>query len=106
MRTIFDKVRIESIQFESGSNEAFVRCKITQNGVQFTSELLIDSTDLNRLIGKIQQQENYTEMSDFFEIIQFSETDFMYVWKTNHFEDQEIELNEVDFIHEVKEIRA
>lgn len=56
MNFLFDKINITSIQFETGSQEVNVQCVVTQGTDTYKSELLMTHTDLNRLIGRIQQQ--------------------------------------------------
>ena len=93
MRAIFDKINIESIEFESGSLEVHVNCKISQGNQTFRSELLVDHTDLNKLMGRIQQLSEQTDVMYY--SLEFQKTDLADLW-----------IDNVEFGNAFRQIRA
>lgn len=103
MKAIFDKITIKSIHFQSNTNEILLSCDLTIGSCVSHSNLIIDSSDFNRMLGKIQQVNNYIDTEALFEKYEIENEDFMYIWKDNQFE---CSLYDYTFHSQTREIRA
>ena len=106
MKTLFDKINIESIQFESGTNEVHVNCNITQGNQTFRSELLMNHTDLNLLVGRIQQISSQTDVMSCFDKIDMQDGHDLYsleFWRTGL---ADLWIDGFEFSHPLRQIRA
>lgn len=106
MKTLFDKINIESIQFESGINEVHVNCNITQGKQTFKSELLLNYTDLNLLIGRIQQLSAQTDVMSCFERIDMQDGHDLYSLQFNRTGLADLWIDGLEFNHPLRQIRA
>lgn len=106
MRAIIDKINIESIQFESGYNEVSVFCTMTQGRDTFQSELKIDYSDLNRLLGRMMQMNSEIEMNNWFEEIQLENGESYYSFNSARLGMENVWIEELEFYHPMKQIRA
>lgn len=106
MKSIFDKINIESIQFEAGINEVHVTCKISQGIQTFQSELVINFTDLNLLIGRIQQLNSDMDLMGEFEKIDMGEGPDYYYLKGESAGIADLWIDGLEFSTELRQIRA
>lgn len=63
MKTFFKNLSIQKIEFQSNNPEVSIWCSHEIGNEIVESELIIDQSELNRLVGKIQQ---ITQKLDFF----------------------------------------
>jgi hypothetical protein len=63
MKTFFKNLSIQKIEFQSNNPEVSLWCSHEIDDQIIESELIIDQSELNRLVGKIQQ---ITQKMDFF----------------------------------------
>jgi hypothetical protein len=106
MRTLFDKINIESIEFESGNQEVYVNCKITQGFQTFQSELVLNHTDLNLLIGRIQQVATQTDILSYFDKFELENGQAYYSLQMQRTSLADLWLNDIQFGDTMKQIRA
>lgn len=106
MRAIFDKINIESIQFESGSREVHVNCKISQGNLTFRSELLVDHTDLNKLMGRIQQLSEQTDLMNCFDRFDMQDGQEYYSLELQKTGLGDLWIDNVEFENALRQIRA
>jgi hypothetical protein len=106
MNPFFDKINIESIQFESGINEVNVSCKIEQGGIVYHSELILSFSDLNRLIGRIEQLSKEYSLLENFKEINMYEGHSLYLLKTQNTDLENLWIDKLDFREPLKQIRA
>jgi hypothetical protein len=106
MRAIFDKINIESIEFESGSLEVHVNCKISQGNQTFRSELLVDHTDLNKLMGRIQQLSEQTDVMNAFDKFDMQNGNEYYSLEFQKTALADVWIDNVEFVNAFRQIRA
>jgi hypothetical protein len=106
MRAIFDKINIESIQFESGSREVQVNCTVSQGNQIFKSELLVDHTDLNLLIGRIQQLSEQTDVLSCFDKFDMQNGQEYYSLEFQRTGLGDLWIDNVEFGNTLRQIRA
>ena len=106
MRAIFDKINIESIQFESGSREVYLSCKVSQGNQTFKSELLVDHTDLNLLIGRIQQLAGQQDLLNCFDKFDMQNGEEYYSLEFQKTGLGDLWLDNIEFEHAYRQIRA
>jgi len=106
MKAIFDKINIESIQFESGINEVHVNCNITQGAQTFRSELLLNYSDLNLLIGRIQQLSSETDLMNYFDKVDLQDGHQLYSLESEKAGLADLWIDGLEFNHPLRQIRA
>ena len=106
MKTLFDKINIESIQFESGINEVHVNCNITQGAHTFKSELVLNHTDLNLLVGRIQQLSSQTDVMSCFDRIDMQDGHEFYSLEFQRTGLGDLWIDGLEFNHSMRQIRA
>lgn len=106
MKTIFNKVKIEKIEFQSNSNEVSVSCKIGIGELNILTEIMIDFSDLNKLIGKIQHAYDNFEILNYFRKTDLKNGFHLYSFESKNSELREVYLENLDNITPLKEIRA
>jgi len=106
MRKLFDKIAVEKIEFQSDINEVSVLCEITQGMQKFNTELILNFTELNRLIGKIQEVTDNLSFSDLFHIQQLNEEKKLYTFNRNDYAMEKIIIDDFDFDSSIRQIRA
>ena len=106
MRKLFDKIAVEKIEFQSDINEVSVVCEITQGSQLFNTELLLNFTELNRLIGRIQEVTDNFSFSDLFQIQQLDEEKKLYTFRRNDYAMEKIIIDDFDFDASIRQIRA
>ena len=98
MKTILKKIMIEKIEFQSNVNEVSIKCSIKINDLSYDNELIINYSQLNKLVGKIQQVTQFIDIYSFFKETKINDYATLYT-----LEGREIELDSYDF-EEVIEI--
>ena len=86
MRKLFEKIKIKTIEFESSINEVSVYCEISTRENKFNTELIVSFSDLNRLLGRIQNatnELNYEDVSSLFEKQVLENGEEYYSFSTN-----------------------
>lgn len=106
MRKLFDKIAVEKIEFQSDINEVSVSCEITQGSQQFNTELILNFTDLNRLIGRIQEVTDNFSFSDLFHIQQLDDEKKLYTFRRNDYAMEKIVIDDFDVDETIRQIRA
>jgi hypothetical protein len=106
MRTRFENVNINKISFETGDNNVYVNTTIKRDQFKYQSQLILNFSDLNVLINKLQEQNPDCDISSLFEEDKLYDGSSMYTLNTNKYGDNCFELNQLEFVHEIKQIRA
>jgi hypothetical protein len=78
--SIYDKIIVKEVTFETGDDTVNAKCLIITNGKSIETELLITHTDLNRIIAKVMaegydfdiSQQNRLSFDDGTEIIDYT----------------------------------
>ena len=65
MNTLFDRIEILKIQFEDGKNDVKLECNVCQGEICTLSTLLINFTDLNRLLSRLALMNVELDFSSF-----------------------------------------
>jgi hypothetical protein len=107
MKNIFKSIKIEKIEFQSNINEVSVLCEITKNDNQFLkSELIINFSDLNKLIGRIQQLSGTLDIISYFKKTQLDQDNEIYSFEAKHAHLDTIIIEDIHDIYPIREIRA
>ena len=92
MKTLLKKISIEKIEFQSNVNEVTIKYGVTIHELSYQNELIINYSQLNKLVGKIQQVTQFIDLYSFFRETKINESATLYT-----FEGSEIELESDDF---------
>lgn len=92
MKTLLRKINIEKIEFQSNVNEVSIQCSININELSYQNELIINYSQLNKLLGKIQQVTQWIDIYSFFRETKINDNSTLYTM-----EGAEIELDSTDF---------
>ncbi len=106
MITLYDKVGIQSIEFQTGYNEVSVKCVVTQGRLTYTNELILNFSDLNRLIGKIQKIMKMNDLLSYFKSTKLADGDDLYYLNNKENQEIEIPLFEMNEFQPLRQIRA
>ena len=106
MKALLKKIMIEKIEFRSNVNEVTINCSVKINDLSYDNELVINFSQLNKLVGKIQQVTQFIDIYSFFKVTKINDYYSLYT-----LEGQEIELNSNEFeeiieIEQTKKISA
>jgi hypothetical protein len=106
MKALLKKIMIEKIEFQSNVNEVTINCSVKINDLSYDNELVINFSQLNKLVGKIQQVTQFIDIYSFFKVTKINDYSSLYT-----LEGQEIELNSNEFeeiieIEQTKKISA
>lgn len=106
MITLFDKVEIKTIEFQSSINEVSVKCVVSQGNFKYVNELILNFSDLNKLVGKIQR---ITKIGDFFSLFKSTKLhdgDDLYYLSNETAYEIELPLFEFEEFQPLRQIRA
>ena len=106
MIALFDKVEIQKIEFQTSCNEVSVMCIITKGNLSYTNEIILNFSDLNRLLNKIQKITKIGDLFSYFKSTKLEDGDDLY-YLTNHQNTEiEIPLAEMEDFKPLRQIRA
>jgi hypothetical protein len=106
MKNLFDKIEIQTIEFQTSINEVSVKCVITQGSKIFTNELILNFSDLNRLINRIQKMTPISDLFAYFKTTSLDNGDSLYYLNANDASEIQLPLNELNDFHPIRQIRA
>jgi hypothetical protein len=107
MKSGFNKMEIEQIIFETGDQEVLLNANVVKGNLSYRSQLILNFTDLNLLLNKIQGQiGDNEEVSSLFDIEKMYNGNLLYTLDIEKKLDQTILLDSIEFNHEIKQIRA
>lgn len=106
MKSILNRINVESIEFETGTNEAFVTCNITQGADTYKTELIVNHTDINRLIGRLQQLASNTDIMSCFENIELGDGNQLYSMECHKAGLGDLWIEHIEFGAPLRQIRA
>ena len=106
MRTLFDKVEIQKIEFQTSCNEVSVICVVTKGNLSYTNEIILNFSDLNRLINKIQKITKIGDLFSYFKSTKLEDGDDLYYLTNQQNTEIELPLAEMDDFKPLRQIRA
>lgn len=107
MKAKFDKMEVQQIMFETGDSEVLVNANVQQGNLSYHTQLVLNFSDLNVLINKIQQSIcNESDISSMFESEKMYNGNLMYTLDMNKTFNSKILLESMEFEHSIKQIRA
>jgi hypothetical protein len=106
MRTLFDKVEIQKIEFQTSCNEVSVICVVTKGNLSYTNEIILNFSDLNRLINKIQKITKIGDLFSYFKSTKLEDGDDLYYLTNQQNTEIELPLAEMEDFKPLRQIRA
>lgn len=106
MKTLLKKIMIEKIEFQSNVNEVTIKCTIKLNGLSYQNELVINFSQLNKLVGKIQQITQFIDIYAYFKETKINENATLYTMEGAEIELDSIEFEDIVEINQTKKISA
>ena len=107
MKSGFNKMEIEQIIFETGDQEVLLNANVVKGNLSYHSQLILNFTDLNLLLNKIQDHiGDNKEVSSMFDIEKMYNGNLLYTLDIEKKLEQKILLDSIEFNHEIKQIRA
>ncbi len=103
--SIYEKIEIKEITFETGDNTVHAKCDILANGQRISTEMLISHTDLNRIIAKISA-DGYDFQIDQMNLLEFEDGTQIFDYSFENVFGEAIVLENFQFSQAVKQIRA
>ena len=106
MKTVFDKVEIQKIEFQTSCNEVSVMCIVTKGNLIYTNEIILNFSDLNRLINKIQKITKIGDLFSYFKSTKLEDGVDLYYLANQKDKEIEIPLDEMEDFKPLRQIRA
>ena len=106
MIALFDKVEIQKIEFQTSCNEVSVLCVVTKGNLSYTNEIILNFSDLNRLINKIQKITKIGDLFSYFKSTKIEDGDDLYYLTNQQNTEIEIPLAEMEDFKPLRQIRA
>ena len=106
MIVLFDKVEIQKIEFQTSCNEVSVLCVVTKGNLSYTNEIILNFSDLNRLINKIQKITKIGDLFSYFKSTKLEDGDDLYYLANQQNAEIEIPLVEMEDFKPLRQIRA
>ena len=106
MIALFDKVEIQKIEFQTSCNEVSVMCIITKGNLSYTNEIILNFSDLNRLLNKIQKITKIGDLFSYFKSTKLEDGDDLYYLTNQQNTEIEIPLAEMEDFNPLRQIRA
>ncbi|MEN9445726.1 MAG: hypothetical protein RL728_238 [Bacteroidota bacterium] len=106
MKTLLKKIMIEKIEFQSNVNEVTIKCTIKVNELSYQNELVINFSQLNKLVGKIQQLTQFIDVYSYFRETKINDSATLYTMEGTSIELDTFEFEEVIEINQAKKISA
>jgi hypothetical protein len=106
MKNLFDKIEIKTIEFQTNCEEVSVKCVVSQGGVVYTNELIINFSDLNRLINKIQKITKIMDLFSYFKTTNLENGDSLYYLSNEEDNELNLPLYEMNEFNPIRQIRA
>ncbi|MEO9256888.1 MAG: hypothetical protein ABI207_00825 [Crocinitomicaceae bacterium] len=104
--TLFENVEIKRIQFEEGDNNALLYCVLKQGTSSVETTIVVDFSDLNRLLAKLQDNNDSFDYSTLFDVFASENENNVYESNPSVIEQYNFTLDEITFHHPVRQIRA
>ena len=102
MKTLLKKIMIEKIEFQSNVNEVTIKCTIKVNELSYQNELVINFSQLNKLVGKIQQLTHFVDIYSYFTETKINESATLYTMEGTSIELDTYEFEKVIEINQTK----
>jgi len=107
MKTGFNKMEIDKIIFETGDSEVLIHADIFQGNLSYTTQLILNFTDLNVILNKIQEQiDEDIDISNLFDIDKMYNGNLLYTLDSSKKLNKKLTIDSIEFNHDVKQIRA
>lgn len=106
MIALFDKVEIQKIEFQTSCNEVSVMCVVTKGNLSYRNEIILNFSDLNRLINKIQKITKIGDLFSYFKSTKLADGDDLYYLSNKQTMEIEIPLAELADFTPLRQIRA
>ena len=103
--SLYEKLIIKEITYEAGDDRVQAKCEVLVNGGAVEAQFIISHTDLNRIISKIVAM-GYEFAIEKLESIHFEDGTEVIDYKFENVFGEKIVLENFEFFHQVKEIRA
>jgi hypothetical protein len=104
--TLFEQLEIKHITFFCGDDSAVLKCHFRQNGQEVESKLIVQSSDLNRIVSKLMRQNDCVEYEDLFEIYESNNQPVHFESKSSTMHSMNCLLQDLPFYYPIEQIRA
>lgn len=103
---LFETIEIQQIQFEEGAANAAIKCLLKQGKSKVETTLYIGFSDLNRLLAKLQINNETMDYSELFDVYNVEGKQNHYESNTTKMQQLNCTVNEISFYHPVQQVRA
>ena len=106
MKTIFDSILLNRIQFESSSTEVQLDCCVYENGSSYDSQIFISMSAFNQLLCELSIRGIDLDMDEHMDTIVLSDEEVIYSMDLNRNTEKPIFLPYYCFPEQNKLLRA
>jgi hypothetical protein len=105
MNTLFDRIEILNISFENSNQEVRINCNVCQGLECIESTLLINFTDLNRILGRLSTMGVEIDFSAF-EVTRVNYEETHYALNTAQMFHEPLAIDNFEMLHPYRQICA
>lgn len=106
MKTNLENIYINQISFETGDQYVYANVTLQKNSLSYPSQLILNFTDLNIMINRLQQKNPDTIISSLFLEEKMYDGSLLYTLSADKNPDTDFYLNRIEFTEQIKQIRA
>ena len=107
MKALFDKVNVKKISFETGDQDVTVKAQVKKGNLSYDSDIIIDFSDLNLLLNKMQKVVNEEiQLSSLFDSEKMYDGNLLYTLDIEKKLESSILVEMLTFNNHIKQIRA
>lgn len=106
MKTIFDSILVNRIQFESSSTEVQLDCCVYENGSSYDSQIFVSMSAFNQLLCELSVRGIDLNMDDDLDTIVLSNDEIVYAMDLTKDEEKPVFLPYYCFPEQNKLLRA
>jgi hypothetical protein len=106
MGTIYEFIQLKKIEFQSDSNEVLISCEITKNMELSYHHYVVSQTELNKIFGELQANNEGIDLYDLLEKIYINEETQIFSLDFEKNKIQNSWLPDLNFSTIYREIRA
>jgi uncharacterized protein YkuJ len=106
MRSTFEKLAINSIQFETSNETVYVQSSVYSNNLSYNTELILTHSDLNRIINRLMQLNEDISISEMFTVENSYDGSLLYSLNFSNYPSVFTTIEGMEFLQVPKQIRA
>jgi hypothetical protein len=89
MKNLTEIIVINQIEWTNNESDMHISCRVQNGFFSYNTTLVLPGTELNRVVSRLQKQNDIVDIQDCLKVEQWSEDEFRYVFNFTQFGDSE-----------------